>query len=493
MTSKQTGKAVRRLTAGVLALQIGFAAMGTPAFASKVTVVSPQGVETLAPNGAIQSTGTWDVGTRAGDYIYVAGMRGIDPSTNKLVSDEEGRIRQAFLNMQLIAESEGATLQDATRLVVYVTDMYRYRPIVNQIQEELWGAGPYPPRTIIEVDRLNQDDIVEVEGTFYAPQNASKSGKLNGNSSNNGATATSKNVSPNGVITLSPKGAIQSTGTWNLGTRAGDSIFVAGMRGINPSTNKLVADEEERIRQAFLNMKLIAESEGASLKDATRLIVYVTDMYRYRPIVNKIQEELWGAGPYPPRTIVEVDRLNQDDIVEVEGTFYAPKSASRKTVAQGGSTNQVTSSQEAASSNVKPATSANVSPNGVITLSPEGAIQSTGTWDLGTRAGDTIYVAGMRGIDPSTNQLVDDEKGRIRQAFLNMKLIAESEGATLRDATRLVVYVTDMYRYRPIVNQIQEELWGSGPYPPRTIIEVDRLNQDDTVEVEGTFYAPEHK
>ena len=37
------------------------------------------------------------------------------------------------------------------------------------VQEQLWGAGPYPPRTIIEVDRLNQDDIVEVEGTFYAP------------------------------------------------------------------------------------------------------------------------------------------------------------------------------------------------------------------------------------------------------------------------------------------------------------------------------------
>ncbi|MFS0872774.1 RidA family protein [Paenibacillus xylanilyticus] len=481
MTSKQTGKAVRRLTAGVLALQIGFAAMGAPAFASKVTVVSPHGVETLAPNGAIQSTGTWDVGTRAGDYIYVAGMRGIDPSTNKLVSDEEGRIRQAFLNMQLIAESEGATLQDATRLVVYVTDMYRYRPIVNQIQEELWGAGPYPPRTIIEVDRLNQDDIVEVEGTFYAPQAASKSGSAKGNSKSNGTT-TGTNVSPNGVITLSPKGAIQSTGTWNLGTRAGDSIFVAGMRGIDPSTNQLVTDEEGRIRQAFLNMKLIAESEGATLQDATRLIVYVTDMYRYRPIVNKIQEELWGAGPYPPRTIVEVDRLNQDDIAEVEGTFYAPQSASKKAA-----------SQVVASNTTKPAASTNVSPNGVKTLSPEGAIQSTGTWDLGTRAGDNIYVAGMRGIDPATNQLVSDEEGRIRQAFLNMKQIAESEGATLRDATRLVVYVTDMYRYRPIVNQIQEELWGSGPYPPRTIIEVDRLNQDDIVEVEGTFYAPEHK
>jgi len=29
-----------------------------------------------------------------------------------------------------------------------------------------------------------------------------------------------------------------------------------------------------------------------------------------------------------------------------------------------------------------------------------------------------------------------------------MKPSAESEGATLRDATRLVVYVTDMFRFR---------------------------------------------
>ena len=47
-------------------------------------------------------------------------------------------------------------------------------------------------------------------------------------------------------------------------------------------------------------------------------------MHRFRPLVNKVQAELWGAGPYPPRTIVEVRRLNQDDIAEVEGTFYAP-------------------------------------------------------------------------------------------------------------------------------------------------------------------------
>jgi len=130
---------------------------------------SPNGVRTLAPPGAIKPTGTWDVGARAGDFVYIAGMRGIDPKTNTLVSGDEARIRQGFLNMQMIAQSEGASLRDCVRIVVYVTDMIRFRPLVNKVQEELWGKGPYPPRTIVEVRRLNQDDIFEVEGTFYAP------------------------------------------------------------------------------------------------------------------------------------------------------------------------------------------------------------------------------------------------------------------------------------------------------------------------------------
>ncbi len=129
------------------------------------------------------------------------------------------------------------------------------------------------------------------------------------------------------VRTLSPAGAIVPTGTWSLGTRAGDLVFVAGMRGIDPATNTIVGPEEARIRTAFTNMKTIAASEGAELADCVRIVVYVTDMVRLRPLVNKVQEELWGGAPYPPRTIVEVARLAQDDIFEVEGTFYAPKTA----------------------------------------------------------------------------------------------------------------------------------------------------------------------
>jgi enamine deaminase RidA (YjgF/YER057c/UK114 family) len=130
--------------------------------------------------------------------------------------------------------------------------------------------------------------------------------------------------SPNGVKTLNPPGAIKAEGTWSLGARAGDFIFVAGMQGIDPATNTLVEDPQARILRAFLNIKLIAESEGASLKDCVRLTVYVSDLPRYAPMVEKAQTELWGGPPYPPRTMVEVKRLFDDDIVEIDSVFYAP-------------------------------------------------------------------------------------------------------------------------------------------------------------------------
>jgi 2-iminobutanoate/2-iminopropanoate deaminase len=130
--------------------------------------------------------------------------------------------------------------------------------------------------------------------------------------------------SPNGVKTLDPPGAVKAEGTWSLGARAGDFVFVAGMQGIDPATNILVPDPQARILRAFLNLKLIAQSEGASLQDCVRLTVYFSDLHRFAPMVDKAQEQLWGKPPYPPRTMVEIQRLFDDDIVEIDSVFYAP-------------------------------------------------------------------------------------------------------------------------------------------------------------------------
>jgi enamine deaminase RidA (YjgF/YER057c/UK114 family) len=130
---------------------------------------SPNGVKTLNPPGAIKVQGTWSLGVRAGDFIFVAGMQGVDPATNTLVQEPEGRIRRAFLNLKMIAHSEGASLQDCVRLTVYVSDLHQFVPMVDKVQAELWSGPPYPPRTIVEVRRLFDDDIVEIDSVFYAP------------------------------------------------------------------------------------------------------------------------------------------------------------------------------------------------------------------------------------------------------------------------------------------------------------------------------------
>src|SRR5271166_6256170 len=155
------------LARGFVSCGLALACMTTLGLAQSL---SPNGVKTLNPPGAISTGGdTWSVGARAGDLIFVAGMQGVDPATNKLVDGDEARIRQAFLNLKLIAQSEGATLQDCVRITVYVSDLRRFAPMVDKAQAELWGKPPYPPRTMVEVQRLFDDDIVEMDSVFYAP------------------------------------------------------------------------------------------------------------------------------------------------------------------------------------------------------------------------------------------------------------------------------------------------------------------------------------
>jgi enamine deaminase RidA (YjgF/YER057c/UK114 family) len=96
-------------------------------------------------------------------------MRGIDPETNSLVDAPRERVRQIFRNIEAAARHSGFGLDSCVRLTVYVTDMAAYRPLINEIQREFWDDGSFPPRTIVAVAGLNQDDFAEVEATFVRP------------------------------------------------------------------------------------------------------------------------------------------------------------------------------------------------------------------------------------------------------------------------------------------------------------------------------------
>ena len=118
------------------------------------------------------------------------------------------------------------------------------------------------------------------------------------------------------------------TGPFVQARRAGNLLFIAGQRGIDPETGELVERSiEARARRVLENLKAIAEAAGASLATFVSTVVYVRDMNAHRPAVNRLYEEYFGPN-LPARTIVEVSALNQDDIVEIEAVAMIPESGS---------------------------------------------------------------------------------------------------------------------------------------------------------------------
>ena len=230
-------------------------------------------------------------------FLTLSNQRGIDPSTGDLVQDRIERVRQIFRNIQKFIHENNSALNETVRLVFMVADMERDRPLINEVQKEIWGQnGPFPCRTIIQVDYLG-NDFVEVEGVFRVTTN------------------------PRGKFEIiAPEEGFTPTGTWSLGIKTESHIFVSGMRGINPETDTLVIGEAPRIRQAFQNMKVVTEAGAGKITDAISLVIYATDE-KYLDIIGVLQNKFWRGATPPPITINITEALNDNDIVELEGTI----------------------------------------------------------------------------------------------------------------------------------------------------------------------------
>lgn len=140
-------------------------------------------LERLDPPGAIQPTAQWGLGTKAGPYVSISGMRGIDPDTNEIVLDLRERVRQAYTNMFFIAAGAGARPEDLIETTVFIradaphpsAEFLAIRRLDNDVRQEIYGDGPYPNRTIVGVTELNgvdaneEVDVFEVRGVFYVP------------------------------------------------------------------------------------------------------------------------------------------------------------------------------------------------------------------------------------------------------------------------------------------------------------------------------------
>jgi reactive intermediate/imine deaminase len=107
-----------------------------------------------------------------------------------------------------------------------------------------------------------------------------------------------------------------------------------------------------------------------------------------------------------------------------------------------------------------------------------------GTYSQAIRAGDTVYISGQIPLDPGTGELVDgDIRVQIDQVFKNLTAVADAAGASLQNAVKITVYLTDLSHFAS-VNEIMEQYFEQ-PYPARAALGVVSLPKGADVEADA--------
>jgi 2-iminobutanoate/2-iminopropanoate deaminase len=118
--------------------------------------------------GAPAAVGPYSHAVRSGGLLFCSGQTPLDPETGKLVEGSIGdQTRRCLENLQIVCAAAGASLRDAVRLGVYVTDMSTF-PQVNEAYATFFSDGP-PARSTIGVASLPLGAAVEIDAIVALP------------------------------------------------------------------------------------------------------------------------------------------------------------------------------------------------------------------------------------------------------------------------------------------------------------------------------------
>lgn len=120
--------------------------------------------EVIQSEKAAAPVGPYSQGIRVGDLIFVAGEKGLDPRTGKIVPGGiAAETRQTLENIKAILEAAGATLDAVVRTQVFLTDIGEFAAM-NAVYAGYFRVAP-PARTTVQVVALPAGAHVEIEAT----------------------------------------------------------------------------------------------------------------------------------------------------------------------------------------------------------------------------------------------------------------------------------------------------------------------------------------
>lgn len=113
---------------------------------------------------------------------------------------------------------------------------------------------------------------------------------------------------------------------------------------------------------------------------------------------------------------------------------------------------------------------------------PKGSPPPLAPYSPGTKAGNTIYVAGTLAIDSDGNTVgPGDVKAQTEKVIQNIKDVLEAAGAGLQDVVMNHIFVTDYANYAA-VNEVYGKYFGESK-PARYCVKADLVKPEFLVEI----------
>lgn len=121
-------------------------------------------LQSIVTTQAPAAIGPYSQAVRAGNTVYLSGQIGLDPASGQLVEGFEAQAVQVFANLKAVAEASGASLADAAKLTIYLTDLANFARVNELMQQHF--AAPYPARATVGVSVLPRGALVEIDAVM---------------------------------------------------------------------------------------------------------------------------------------------------------------------------------------------------------------------------------------------------------------------------------------------------------------------------------------
>ena len=118
--------------------------------------------ETISAPGVPAAIGPYSHAISAAGLLFCSGQIPLDPLSGELVGKAPAaQARRCLENLGAVCEAAGATLQDAVRLTIYMTDLAAFAE-VNEVYATFFGDDP-PARVTVGVAALPKGAQVEID------------------------------------------------------------------------------------------------------------------------------------------------------------------------------------------------------------------------------------------------------------------------------------------------------------------------------------------